>query len=95
MEAFETAAQFVILIRLWRLVRIVNGAFLSSKTQSDRKLQQARVEARKIIHAFHKCQDKLDQAEVLVIPVHFQFFNIALMHVCDIHLWVIIILCWD
>jgi hypothetical protein len=46
------------------VVRIVNGAVLSSKAQSDRQLEEARTEARRIIHAFHKCQDKLDEMEV-------------------------------
>ena len=63
-EAFEAAA-LIIVLRLWRVVRIVNGAVLSSKAQSDRKLEDARAEARRIIHAFHKCQDKVDQLEVL------------------------------
>ena len=62
-EAFEAAA-LIIILRLWRVVRIVNGAVLSSKAQSDRQLEEARAEARKIIHAFHKCQDKLDEVEV-------------------------------
>ena len=62
-EAFEAAA-LIIVLRLWRVVRIVNGAVLSSKAQSDRQLTEARVEARKIIHAFHKCQDKVDVLEV-------------------------------
>ena len=63
-EAFEAAA-LIIVLRLWRVVRIVNGAVLSSKAQSDRKLEDARAEARRIIHAFHKCQDKVDQLEVI------------------------------
>lgn len=61
-EAFE-AASLLILLRLWRVVRIVNGAVLSAKSQSDQELQQAREEGRKIIHAFHKCQDRLDDTE--------------------------------
>lgn len=64
-EAFEAAA-LIIILRLWRVVRIVNGAVLSSKAQSDRQLEEARAEARKIIHAFHKCQDKLDEMEVKI-----------------------------
>ena len=65
-EAFEAAA-LIIILRLWRVVRIVNGAVLSSKAQSDRQLEEARSEARRIIHAFHKCQDKLDAVEVKII----------------------------
>ena len=49
---------------LWRVVRIVNGAVLSSKSQSDRQLEEACSEARRIIHALHKCQDKFDEVEV-------------------------------
>ena len=65
-EAFEAAA-LIIVLRLWRVVRIVNGAVLSSKAQSDKKLEDARTEARRIIHAFHKCQDKLDEVEVIQV----------------------------
>jgi len=36
---------------------------LSAKTQSDQRLQEARYQAKKIIHAFHKCQTKLEKSE--------------------------------
>ena len=74
-EAFEAAA-LIIILRLWRVVRIVNGAVLSSKAQSDRQLEEARTEARKIIHAFHKCQDKLDEVEVKIV-----FYSLQLARV--------------
>lgn len=37
---------------------------LSSKAQSDHDLEDTRTEARKIIHALHKAQDKMDDLEV-------------------------------
>ena len=40
------------------------GAVLSAKSQSDKELQSARSEARNIIHAFHKCKEKLSTVEV-------------------------------
>lgn len=61
-EAFEAAALLIVL-RLWRVVRIVNGAVLSAKAQSDNQLEEARKQARKIVHAFHKCQDRMDDME--------------------------------
>jgi hypothetical protein len=61
-EAFE-AASLVIILRLWRVVRIVNGAILSSKSRSDQQLSEARLKARMIIHSFHKAQDKMDSLE--------------------------------
>ena len=42
------------------------GAILSSKSQSDKDLEERRNEARKIIHAFHKAQDRMDDYEVRV-----------------------------
>ena len=53
------------------MVRIVNGAVLSSKAQSDRQLEEARAEARRIIHAFHKCQDRMDELEVRFMLLSF------------------------
>jgi len=43
---------------------LYTGAVLSAKTQSDQRLQEARYQAKKIIHAFHKCQTKLEKSEV-------------------------------
>ena len=40
------------------------GAVLSAKSRSDQQLDEARLKARTIIHAFHKAQDKLDALEV-------------------------------
>ena len=40
------------------------GAVISSKSQSDQELEESRAEARKIIHALHKAQDKMDHLEV-------------------------------
>ena len=42
----------------------VLGAILSAKSRSDQQLAEARLNARKIIHAFHKAQDRLDATEV-------------------------------
>lgn len=61
-EAFEAIALLIIL-RLWRVVRIVNGAVLSAKARSDEQLHEARNHARKIIHAYHKAQDHLSNSE--------------------------------
>jgi len=61
-EAFA-ATQLLIILRLWRVVRIVNGAVLSSKARSDAELHGARKEARRIIHALHKTQDRLKNME--------------------------------
>ena len=49
------------------LYMISTGAVLSSKSRSDQQLAEARLKARKIIHAFHKAQDRLDVMEVCVI----------------------------
>ena len=40
------------------------GAVLSSKAQSDGELHHARKEARRIIHAYHKAQDKMETTVV-------------------------------
>ena len=79
-EAFEAAA-LIIVLRLWRVVRIVNGAVLSSKAQSDRKLEEARSEARRIIHAFHKCQDRVDLLEV-ILHLTMQYISMMVLSVC-------------
>ncbi len=42
------------------------GSVLSSKAQSDAQLHKARIEARRIIHALHKAQDKVEVLEVSV-----------------------------
>lgn len=44
----------------------IAGAVLSAKSQSDQQLSEARLKARKIIHAFHKAQDKMDELEVRI-----------------------------
>ncbi len=41
------------------------GAVLTSKSQSDNQLEKAKHEAKKVIHALHKAQDKMDEFEVL------------------------------
>ena len=61
-EAFQ-AAQFIIILRLWRVVRVVNGALLSAKANADGELHTARKEARRVIHALHKSQEKNDTIE--------------------------------
>lgn len=43
---------------------LLTGAVLSAKSQSDQQLSEARIQARTIVHAFHKAQDKLDDLEV-------------------------------
>lgn len=60
-EGFEVIAQLVILLRLWRIVRVVNGIILSSKSQNDGALHQAKGEARKVIHMLHKTQKRLTE----------------------------------
>lgn len=47
------------------------GAVLSSKAQSDRDLEKTREEARKIVHALHKAQDRMDDLEVMAFKPSF------------------------
>ena len=42
-------AQLVILLRLWRIIRVVNGIILSSKSQNDNALHEAKGEPQKVI----------------------------------------------
>ena len=42
-------AQLVILLRLWRIIRVVNGIILSSKSQNDNALHEAKGEPQKAI----------------------------------------------
>lgn len=60
-EGFEVIAQLVILLRLWRIVRVVNGIILSSKSQNDNALHEAKGEARKVIHMLHKTRTRLTE----------------------------------
>ena len=46
------------------LIPPLKGAVLSSKAQTDRDLERIREEARKIVHALHKAQDRMDDLEV-------------------------------
>ena len=50
---------------MWLLSPSFLGAVLSSKAQSDNQLKVARREARNVIHALHKSQDRLKTAEVI------------------------------
>ena len=43
------------------------GAVLSAKSRSDQQLSEARLKARKIVHGFHKAQDKMDTMEVKIL----------------------------
>ena len=43
------------------------GSVLSSLTRSNAKIHKAREEAKNIIHAFHKAQDKLELVKVSII----------------------------
>jgi hypothetical protein len=61
-EAFELI-DLVIILRLWRIVRVVNGAVLSAKAQLDQQLHEAKHHSRHIITALHKAQDKIDLLE--------------------------------
>ncbi|XP_065912733.1 voltage-gated hydrogen channel 1-like [Dysidea avara] len=60
-EANFEAFNLLIILRLWRVIRIVNGAILSAKAQSDAQLAQVRGEARKTIHILHKLQAQYTQ----------------------------------
>ena len=62
-------AQLVILLRLWRVVRVVNGIILSSKAQNDGALHEAKGEARKVIHMLHKTQTRLTEELVSPFPL--------------------------
>ena len=46
------------------ILTLLKGTVLSAKSRSDHHLSEARLKARKIIHAFHKAQDKMDALEV-------------------------------
>lgn len=61
-EAFELI-DLVIILRLWRIVRVVNGAVLSAKAQLDQQLHEAKHQTRHVITALHKAQDKIDLLE--------------------------------
>lgn len=58
-EAFK-AASLLILLRLWRIIRVINGSVLSSLTQSNAQLVKARQETKSSIEAFHKARQKLE-----------------------------------
>ena len=63
----------------------LSGAVLSSKARSDRDLERSRSEARRIIHALHKAQDKMDELEVknkMIFLKKFSWFIIAFLHPC-------------
>ena len=47
-EGFEVLAQLVILLRLWRIIRVVNSIILS-KSRRDNALHEAKGELRKTI----------------------------------------------
>ena len=66
-EGFEVIAQLVILLRLWRIVRVVNGIILSSKSQNDNALHEAKGEARKVIHMLHKTRTRLTEELVSLL----------------------------
>ena len=57
-ESFASVATLLIVLRLWRVVRIVNAAALGAKAQADRQLSVARAKVRNVVHALHKAQDK-------------------------------------
>lgn len=57
-EGFQIASLLIIL-RLWRVVRVVNGVVLSTSARRDAAVHEARGEARKIIHVLHKTQKRL------------------------------------
>ncbi|KAL5481821.1 hypothetical protein EMCRGX_G022070 [Ephydatia muelleri] len=61
-QAFD-AAGLLIMLRLWRVVRIFNGAVLSSKSRADSELKKVGHQKKKVIHALHKCQEKLASVE--------------------------------
>ena len=66
-EGFEEIAQLVILLRLWRIVRVVNGIVLSSKSQNDNAMHEAKGEARKVIHMLHKARTRLTEELVSLL----------------------------
>jgi hypothetical protein len=59
-ESFAQAASLIILLRIWRVVRIVNGGVLWSHVRSENQFEKARESAKKVIHALHKAQKKLE-----------------------------------
>eukprot|EP00731_Ephydatia_muelleri_P016269 Em0009g693a len=60
--AFE-AASLLILLRLWRLLRIINGVFMTSKQRSDIRKQKVLEEAHHVAEALERCQGNLVAAE--------------------------------
>ena len=57
-------AALLIILRLWRVVRIINGAVISAKAKIDQQLEEARHHTKRVVHAYHKAQDKLATSEV-------------------------------
>ena len=57
-EAFQVVSLLIIL-RLWRIVRVVNGIVLTTTARRDAAVHEARGEARRIIHILHKTQNRL------------------------------------
>lgn len=60
--AFE-AASLLIILRLWRLVRILNGVFMTSKQRSDIKKHKVLKEAHDVAKALELCQGNLSAVE--------------------------------
>ena len=81
-ESFASVATLLIVLRLWRVVRIVNAAALGAKAQADRQLSVARAKVRNVVHALHKSQDKF-KAEMVsclfsthVLRLHVSFVRV-------------------
>ena len=77
-ESFASVATLLIVLRLWRVVRIVNAAALGAKAQADRQLSVARAKVRNVVHALHKSQDKCKLEQVS----RFFFSGTHLLRLC-------------
>ena len=62
-EGFAQVATLIIILRLWRVVRIVNGGILSAKAQADDQLHKVRHKVKEVVHALHKAQENIDTQE--------------------------------
>jgi hypothetical protein len=64
------ASQALFVLRLWRIVRVVNGIFICSQSHREVAVAKERNERRKAIHILHKTQkclqEELEEKEAMV-----------------------------
>ncbi|XP_071502371.1 voltage-gated hydrogen channel 1-like [Diadema antillarum] len=63
------AAQLIVLLRLWRIVRVVNGVILSVETQAEKKIEQQKHLCEEVEHELEKfrqyCTAQEKEIEIL------------------------------